>query len=154
MTIAPNCEDLVTLGCAIQAYIISSSNEVSCAELPKRLPLSPVSLMASNSEGKPATLIAKFAPLPAKGSQFFLILCSKDKCPRTHSDPLSKLRLHLKLVMPGAKFGRVRLMEKSLWSRIGLVTLVVHLPNVAWSWGVTVKTLNCFFEHKLVKYEW
>merc|ERR1712147_358763 len=50
VTIAANCEDLVSLGCAIQAHIIASSNEVSCTELPKRLPLSPIGLMAKKGD--------------------------------------------------------------------------------------------------------
>lgn len=63
VTIAVNCEDLVSLGCAIQAHIISSSNDVSCSELPCRLPLSPIGLIATAGEKK-STLIAKYAPLP------------------------------------------------------------------------------------------
>merc|ERR1711990_1245170 len=86
VVIAPNCEELVPVGCAIQASIISSSNEVTCDVLPSKLPLSPLSLVLKADSGI-ISLINKFSPLPCS----FNVECTAGDIVSKEIDPDSPL---------------------------------------------------------------
>jgi len=86
VVIAPNCESLVPLGCAIQAHIINASNDVSCDTLPTKLALSPISLTLNGAQSK-TSLISKFSPLPVS----FSANCDEESviiCPQIQTEPV------------------------------------------------------------------
>ena len=62
--LVPNPEELVAKGCAVQCHIVHSSARLSISEIPKRIPLSPLELVAKSSDGS-RVLVALRSPLPA-----------------------------------------------------------------------------------------